>query len=75
MHLTIRRSGRSLGIVLPMEVCQTLGLRPGDTLAATTATDPPSLRLAVNDAELSRQLALAASLMRRYHVTLARLSR
>ena len=73
VKLTIIGVGRSLGVELPREWLDKLGVDKGDVLHA--AELPDGLKLTPNDPELEEQLRVIDSVMREDRDVLKRLAR
>jgi putative addiction module antidote len=74
LELKLRKVGNSVGVILPREALAHLNAGAGDTVSVTDAADG-SLRLSPTRAEVSRQLAVAQDVMKRYRHTLRELAR
>jgi putative addiction module antidote len=74
LELKLRKVGNSVGVILPREALAHLNAGAGDTVSVTDAADG-SLRLSPTRAEISRQLAMAQDVMKRYRHTLRELAR
>ena len=74
LELKLRKVGNSVGVVLPKEALAFLNVEAGDTVCVTEASDG-SLRLSPTSAEVTRQLALAQGIIRRYRHTLRELAK
>ena len=74
LELKLRKVGNSVGIVLPKEALAHMKVEEGDTVSVTEAADG-SLRLSPTKAEVTRQMAVAQDLMKRYRHTLRELAK
>ncbi len=72
--LKIRKIGNSLGVVLPKDVLQRLGVSDGDKLFVTEAPDG-SMRITQYDPDFEEQMAAAEQGMSVYRNTLRALSK
>lgn len=72
--LKIRKIGNSLGVVLPKEALQRLGVAEGDRIYLTDAPDG-SVRITQYDPEFERQMEAAQRGMAAYRNTLRALSK
>jgi putative addiction module antidote len=70
--LTVCKIGDSLGVLLPPELVEKLGVREGDHLTLVETTEGTLLK--PYDPEFSRQMELAGEIMARYRNALRRLS-
>jgi putative addiction module antidote len=74
LELKLRRIGNSVGVVLPKEALAFLNAQEGDLLFVTDAADG-TLHLSAVNPEVSRQMAEAQDIMRRYRNTLRELAK
>jgi putative addiction module antidote len=74
LELKLRKVGNSVGVVLPKEALAYLNVTVGDTLCLTESGDG-SLRVSPNSEEVTRQLEVAQSVIRRYRNTLRELAK
>lgn len=74
LELKVRKIGNSVGVVLPKEALNRLGVEEGDSLLLTDANDD-SLRLSTAKPSVSEQLKVAQDLMQRYRNTLRELAK
>jgi len=74
LELKLRRIGNSVGVVLPKEALAFLNAQEGDLLFVTDAADG-TLSLSAVNPEVSRQMAEAQDIMRRYRNTLRELAK
>ena len=74
LELKLRKVGNSVGVVLPKEALAHLNAEEGDTVSVTEAADG-SLRLSPTKAEVTRQMEVAQSVMKRYRHTLRELAK
>jgi putative addiction module antidote len=75
--LRLRRVGNSLGVILPKEVLDALGIesKEGQTLTLTRLPDGRGLELRHLDEEFEKKLELLRDTMARYKNTLQALAR
>lgn len=74
MNLKVRRIGNSLGVVLPKETLERLGVGEGDELVVTTR-DAGTVTLEPADDEFQRQMEVARKGMDRYRNALRELAK
>ena len=74
LELKLRKIGNSVGIVLPKEALNKLGVEEGDSVMLTSGNDN-SLNLAKPNSSVSEQLRVAQDLMNRYRNTLRELAK
>jgi putative addiction module antidote len=74
LELKLRKIGNSVGIVLPKEALNKLGVEEGDSVMLTSGNDN-SLNLARPNSSVSEQLRVAQDLMNRYRNTLRELAK
>ena len=72
-HLKLRKIGNSVGLIVPKETLEELGLSEGDELTATTLDG--KLILEASDAEHARVMRVAREGMKRYRDALAELAK
>jgi putative addiction module antidote len=72
IEVTVRKVGNSLGLILPSEAAQKLGVSEGDTLFFTDSLD--GFRLTPYDPKFKAQMKKAEDVMKRYRNTLRELS-
>ena len=72
-HLKLRKIGNSVGLILPKETLEELGLSEGDEVTATIADG--KMVLEASDAEHARVMKLARAGMKRYRNALAELAK
>jgi putative addiction module antidote len=65
LKLTLRRTGNSIGLVLPKEALEHLGAAEGDTIFATLVTEG-TLRLSTADPEFEAKVKAAEQMNRQY---------
>ena len=70
----VRKTGNSLGVILPKETLNDLQVEEGQALYVSKAPDG-SLRLAPHDEEFERQMAIGGDLMKRYRNALRELAK
>lgn len=77
MELRLRRIGNSLGVILPKEVLDALGVdgKTGEKLTLTRSPDTGALELRSVDEKFERKLALLRDTMKRYKNTLRELAK
>jgi putative addiction module antidote len=77
MELRLRRVGNSLGVILPKEALQALGIeaKEGEKLTLTRLPGGQSLELRHLDEKFEQKLALLRDTMKRYKNTLRALAR
>jgi putative addiction module antidote len=77
MELRLRRIGNSLGVILPKEVLEALGVdgKEGEKLTLARSPDSGVLELRSVDAKFERKLALLRDTMKRYKNTLRELAK
>ena len=73
MKVTIRKIGKSEGVIVPKEVLEKLGLRSGDTLELREVDN--GLELLHQKADLTEQLKAARIGMQKYRVALRELAK
>ncbi|TVR99800.1 MAG: AbrB/MazE/SpoVT family DNA-binding domain-containing protein [Rhodospirillales bacterium] len=73
IELKIRKVGNSLGVVIPREALDRLGLKEGERAFLTEA--PDGYRITPYDPEFERQMALAEEGMAAYRNTLRALAK
>ncbi|RKZ07458.1 AbrB/MazE/SpoVT family DNA-binding domain-containing protein [bacterium] len=71
--LTVRRVGNALGLALPAEAANSLGMAEGDPLYLTAA--PGGYQLVSHDPEFEKAIPTAEEFMRRYRNALRELGR
>ena len=74
LELKLRKVGNSVGVVLPKEALAHLKLAEGDTVCVTESTDG-NLRMSPANGEFTRQMDVAANVVRRYRNTLRELAK
>ena len=74
LELKLRKIGNSVGIVLPKEALNKLGVEEGDSVMLTSGNNN-SLNLARPNSSVSEQLRVAQDLMNRYRNTLRELAK
>jgi putative addiction module antidote len=74
LELKLRKVGNSVGLVLPKEALAHLKVDEGDMVCVTDSADG-SLRVSPTSAEVTRQLAVAQDVIRRYRNTLRELAK
>ena len=74
LELKVRKIGNSVGVVLPKEALAYLKVKEGETVSVTDAPDG-SLRMSSTNPEVTRQLNVAQSIIRRYRHTLRELAK
>lgn len=73
MELRLRQIGNSVGIILPSEVLESLGLKVGDKIAVSP--NEKGYQLSAGDSEFEEQMRRGRSLMARYRSTLRELGK
>ncbi len=73
-ELKLQRFGDSLGVILPEEAVERLGVRAGSALYLVDDADG-GYRLAASDPELAKKMATAEEIMDRYRNALRDLSK
>lgn len=71
--LKLTQIGNSVGVVLPKELLNRLGLQKGDTVFAVEI--PDGLRLTASDPEFEAQMAVARDVMRERRAVLRELAK
>jgi putative addiction module antidote len=71
--LTIRKIGGSLGVILPVEVVDTLSVTEGDKVFLTKADG--GYRITTHDPDFEETMAAAEDIMKRYRNTLRELAK
>ncbi len=71
--LKVEKFGDLVGVVLPQDMLDQLGVRVGDALHATAA--PGEVRLVAQEAEIERQLEVGRKVMKRNHAVLRELAK
>ncbi len=74
LELKLRKIGNSVGVILPKEALAHLKVGEGDSVSVTEGTDG-TLRMSPSKAEVTRQMAVAQDLMKRYRHTLRELAK
>jgi putative addiction module antidote len=76
-ELTLRRVGNSLGVILPKEALQALGVegKPGEKLVVTRLPDGQGVELRHVDEKFEEKLELLRDTMKRYKNTLRALAK
>jgi len=76
-ELTLRRVGNSLGVILPKEALQALGVegKAGEKLVVTRLPDGQGVELRHVDDRFEEKLALLRDTMKRYKNTLRALAK
>lgn len=72
-HVTIRKIGNSLGVVLPREVLAKLRVGEGDKLFLVESAD--GMRITPHDPEFERQMQVADEVMHEYRDVLRELAK
>lgn len=77
MELRLRRIGNSLGVILPKEVLEALGVngKEGEKLSLVRSAETGALELRSVDEKFERKLALLRDTMKRYKNTLRELAK
>jgi putative addiction module antidote len=73
LQLKLRKTGNSLGMVLPVEALAHLGVADGDTVFITDMADG-ALRVSAFDPEFARKIKAAESISREYRNALKELA-
>lgn len=73
VQLTVRKVGNSLGLTLPAQAAQTLGVKEGDKLYLTET--PDGFRITPYDPEFAETVKLAGRFMARYRNALRELAK
>lgn len=73
IKLKVRKVGNSLGVIQPKEALAAMQVEEGQALYLTEA--PDGYRVTKGEAEFERQMAVAESVVRRYHNTLRELAK
>ena len=74
LELKLRKIGNSVGVILPKEALAHLAIEEGDSVAVTDGPEG-TLRMSPSKAEVTRQMEVAQSVMKRYRHTLRELAR
>lgn len=69
----VTQTGGSLGIALPQEVVEKLGIKDGQTLSLSKT--PNGFELSASDADFEEQMRAAEKIMDRYRETLRKLAK
>jgi putative addiction module antidote len=72
-HLTVTQVGNSLGLVLPKELVEKLGITKGQKLSVSETTG--GITLSLHDPEFEEQMRIAEDIMDRYRDTLRELAK
>ena len=72
-HVELIAVGDSVGVVIPHDVAERLGLRPGGTMAFDERADAIELKPAAS--EFDRQMAVAREVMQRRRAALSELAK
>ena len=73
MNVTIRKIGNSVGIIIPKEILDRMGLKAGDEL--TLKEGRGQIELVPQNADLAEQLKAARMGMEKYRVALRELAK
>ena len=73
LQLTLRKTGNSIGLVLPREALAHLGVQDGDTVFLTEMAEG-ALRLSAFDPEFARKIKAAESISHQYRKALKELA-
>jgi putative addiction module antidote len=73
VKLTVRKIGNSLGVILPREALNELGLREGDSITLTET--PAGYSITGYDPEFENAIKIAEEGMRRYRNALRELAK
>ena len=73
VQLTVRKVGNSLGVTLPSQATQALGVKEGDKLFLTET--PDGFRVTPYDPEFEASMKLAEGFMSRYRNALRELAK
>lgn len=74
LELKLRRVGNSVGVILPKEALAHLKAAEGDSVSVTEGPEG-SLHLSPLNSEITRQMEVAQSVMKRYRHTLRELAK
>ncbi len=72
-HLKVRKIGNSLGVVLPKDVLEQLGMSEGDNLVLTKAED--GFKISHEEDKFAKTMEIAERGMKKYRNTLRELSK
>ncbi len=72
MNVTLRKIGNSLGVIIPKEMLDRLGMKEGDVL--DLESDEKTLHLKNLDEDFQRQMQAADVFMERYKIALKKLA-
>lgn len=72
MNVTLRKIGNSVGVIIPKDVLDRLGLKEGDELNLESRDG--GLALKPTDDEFAKQIALGRKFMDKYKVALQKLA-
>lgn len=73
VHLTVRKIGNSLGVILPIEALNGLKCKEGDTLTLTDS--PEGFRLTAYAPDFASRMQAAEAIMGRYRNALRELAK
>lgn len=73
VQLTVRKIGNSVGVILPSEAVQVLGVAPGEKLFLVEASD--GYRLTPYDPDFAKKMKVAERGMKRYRNALRELAK
>jgi putative addiction module antidote len=73
IRLTVRRVGNSLGVTLPSQATQALGVKEGDNIFLTES--PDGFRITAYDPEFEAAMKSAEGFMSRYRNALRELAK
>jgi len=73
VQLTVRKVGNSLGVTLPAQAAQALGVKEGDKLFLTEA--PEGFRITPYDPDFEETMKASEGFMRRYRNALRELAK
>ena len=72
-HLKVRKIGNSLGVVLPKDVLEQLGMNEGDNIVLTKAEN--GFKISHEDDKFTKTMELTEKFMKKYRNTLRELSK
>ena len=72
MNIMLRKIGNSVGVIIPMETLDRVGLKEGDELGLETKDG--GIFLKPTDEEFARQVEIGRAFMDRYKIALKKLA-
>lgn len=72
-HVKVTQVGNSLGVILPKDVVEKLGIARGQQLSLSETVN--GIELSVYDPEFAKQMRIAEDIMDRYQNTLRELAK